>query len=155
METIRATTLRKSLYETLERVKSRRLPVEVVLGGLPAAVLVPVAVREPGGRKPPIDLDAVAAFCQEYRVRKLSLFGSILRSDFNATSDVDVLVDLGDRHVDFHEMFRMVDHLEAVFGRRVDMVEASNLDQVDDVRRQEITSTARAIYEQESYDAAS
>jgi predicted nucleotidyltransferase len=155
METIKATNLRKSLYEVLERVSSRRSPVQVVLGGRAAAVLVPVAVNAPGGRKPPVDLDAVAAFCQEYRVRKLSLFGSILRSDFNASSDVDVLVDLGDRRIDFHEMFRMVDHLEAVFGRRVDMVEASNLDMVDDVRRQEIASTARVIYEQESYDAAS
>jgi predicted nucleotidyltransferase len=154
METIRATNLRKSLYETLERVRSSRSPVQVVLAGLPAAVLVPVAVRNPGGRKPPVDLDAVAAFCQEYRVRTLSLFGSILRSDFCATSDVDVLVDLGGRHIDFHEMFRMTDHLEAIFGRRVDVVEASNLDKVDGVRRREITSTARVIYERESHDAS-
>lgn len=151
METIKATNLRKSLYETLERVSTRREPVEIVLGGLPAAVLVPVTAPEPGAKKPPIDLDAIAAFCQKHRVKKLSLFGSILRKDFCAMSDVDVLVDLDDRHISFREMFRMVDHLEAIFGRRVDMVEASNLARVDEIRRKEIESTARVIYEKSCY----
>ena len=148
METTRATTLRKSLYETLERVRRTHSPVEIILGGRPAALLIPVSVAEPGGRKPPVDLDAIAAFCERYHVRKLSLFGSILRRDFHASSDVDVLVDLGDRKIDFHVMFEMVDHLEAVFGRRVDMVEASNLAAVDEIRRREIESTARVIYEE-------
>ena len=42
-----------------------------------------------------LDREAVAAFCRERGIRKLSLFGSVLRDDFDpARSDVDVLVEL-------------------------------------------------------------
>ena len=40
-----------------------------------------------------IPKDALAAFCQKHRIRKLSLFGSILRDDFGPDSDIDVLVE--------------------------------------------------------------
>jgi predicted nucleotidyltransferase len=35
----------------------------------------------------------IAAFCRRNHIRKLSLFGSILRGDFRPDSDVDVLVE--------------------------------------------------------------
>jgi hypothetical protein len=35
----------------------------------------------------------LADFCRRHRIRKLSLFGSVLREDFRADSDVDVLVE--------------------------------------------------------------
>ncbi len=35
----------------------------------------------------------VADLCQRYQVRRLALFGSVLREDFRSDSDVDVLVD--------------------------------------------------------------
>ena len=37
--------------------------------------------------------DAVSAFCREHRIRRLALFGSVLRDDFRPGSDVDVLVE--------------------------------------------------------------
>ena len=41
-----------------------------------------------------IDRDAVAAFCRARGIRKLSLFGSVLRDDFDPVrSDVDVLAE--------------------------------------------------------------
>lgn len=40
-----------------------------------------------------IDRDAVSAFCREHRIRRLALFGSVLRDDFRPGSDVDVLVE--------------------------------------------------------------
>ena len=40
-----------------------------------------------------IDRDAVRAFCQRHRIRRLALFGSVLRDDFRPGSDVDVLVE--------------------------------------------------------------
>lgn len=36
--------------------------------------------------------DALAAFCERWRIAKLTLFGSILRDDFSPKSDVDILV---------------------------------------------------------------
>jgi hypothetical protein len=40
-----------------------------------------------------IPADAIAAFCQRNHIRRLSLFGSILREDFGPDSDVDFLVE--------------------------------------------------------------
>ena len=40
-----------------------------------------------------VDQQAIAAFCLKHHVRKLSLFGSVLRPDFGAESDIDVLVE--------------------------------------------------------------
>lgn len=37
--------------------------------------------------------DVLAAFCQRHAIRALWLFGSVLRPDFSATSDIDVLVE--------------------------------------------------------------
>ena len=38
-------------------------------------------------------MDRIAEFCQRSRIRRLALFGSVLRDDFTAESDVDVLVE--------------------------------------------------------------
>ncbi len=41
-----------------------------------------------------IDRDALAVFCRAHGIRRLSLFGSITRDDFDPLhSDIDVLVD--------------------------------------------------------------
>ena len=37
--------------------------------------------------------DKIAAFCRKHGIRRLSLFGSILRDDFGPDSDIDVLVE--------------------------------------------------------------
>ena len=41
-----------------------------------------------------VNRDRIAEFCKHNHVRKLALFGSVLREDFRADSNVDVLVDL-------------------------------------------------------------
>ena len=45
--------------------------------------------------RPRIDVprDMIAEFCKKHHIRKLALFGSVLREDFASTSDVDVLVE--------------------------------------------------------------
>ena len=40
----------------------------------------------------PLNTEKINNFCQRHRIRKLSLFGSILREDFRENSDVDFLV---------------------------------------------------------------
>lgn len=71
----------------------------------------------------PIDRDAVSAFCQRHHIARLALFGSVLRDDFGAESDVDVLVDFEPGHTPglaFMSMERELSSLLA--GRRVDLV---------------------------------
>ncbi len=40
-----------------------------------------------------ISYDVIAAFCERHHIRKLALFGSVLRDDFRPDSDIDVLVE--------------------------------------------------------------
>src|SRR6266581_7433064 len=49
----------------------------------------------------PIELPQhqIAEFCRRHHIRKLSLFGSVLRDDFRPDSDVDVLVEFEPDHI--------------------------------------------------------
>lgn len=148
MKSMQATDLRRDLYRQLERVATDRVPIEISRHGRPLAMLVPSPSPGKGKRKPLIDLDAIAAFCKRHRVRALYLFGSILTDDFDADSDVDVLVDVDGRRLDFHETCAMLDELEATFGRRVDLltrhaVESSGMNRH---RRKSILASARLLY---------
>ncbi|NEP28234.1 nucleotidyltransferase domain-containing protein, partial [Moorena sp. SIO3I6] len=40
-----------------------------------------------------IPKEEIEQFCQRHHIRKLSLFGSVLRDDFTPESDVDFLVE--------------------------------------------------------------
>jgi uncharacterized protein len=148
MKSIQATDLRRDLYRQLDRVATDRVPVEISRHGRPLAMLVPSPSAGTGKRRPLIDLDAISAFCKRHGVRAFYLFGSILTDDFDADSDVDVMLDVGGRKLDFHHTCAMLDELEAIFGRRVDMltkraVESSAMNRH---RRQSILASARLLY---------
>ena len=65
--------------------------------------------------------EAVATFCRRRRVRQLALFGSVLRDDFTAASDVDVLVEFEPGQVPGLAFFSMEAEPSAVVGRKVDL----------------------------------
>ena len=71
----------------------------------------------------PIPKDALADFCRRHHIRRLALFGSVLRDDFRADSDVDVLVEFEPGRVPgFFGLFDMEQELVPLFdGRRVDL----------------------------------
>ncbi len=71
--------------------------------------------------KIPIDREAVAAFCRRHNVRRLALFGSVLRDDFSSKSDVDVLVEFEPGHGPGLSFFSMETELSAIIGRKVDL----------------------------------
>lgn len=75
-----------------------------------------------------IPMDALADICRGYHVRELALFGSVLRDDFRADSDVDVLVEFepGAR-VGFLEMAGLQEELMALLGRPIDIVSKPGL----------------------------
>jgi uncharacterized protein len=69
-----------------------------------------------------IPKDKLAEFCRRNRIRRLSLFGSVLRDDFRPDSDVDVLVELEpDARVGLIGLAGMELELTALFGRKVDL----------------------------------
>lgn len=96
----------------------------------------------------PINLDheKIVAFCRERGIRKLSLFGSVLRNDFDpARSDVDVLAEFNPgalKGVGFR-YFGYGEDLSAILGRKVDFCSRLNKYIEDEVRREAVT-----IYEQ-------
>jgi predicted nucleotidyltransferase len=65
--------------------------------------------------------EQLAAFCQQHKIRRLSLFGSILRDDFGPDSDVDVLVEFEPGATPGLAFFGMQDELTAIVGRKVDL----------------------------------
>ncbi len=71
----------------------------------------------------------IAAVCRRFHVRRLELFGSAARGDFDAgRSDYDFIVEFDRDHPDafsFATYLGLKDALEALFGRPVDLVEPS------------------------------
>ncbi len=71
------------------------------------------------------NLETIAKLCRRYGVRKLEVFGSILRGDFDPVrSDVDILVEFeANAAASFTNFLDLKESLESLFGRRVDLVE--------------------------------
>lgn len=69
--------------------------------------------------------DAIKALCRRYGVRKMELFGSVVRDDFDAgTSDVDVLVVFEPAmNNSFGNFLDLKEALEALLRRPVDLLE--------------------------------
>ena len=68
-----------------------------------------------------IDAETVARFCRARGVRKLSLFGSVLRDDFDAArSDVDVLAEYLPGRTPGLDLIEHQDELSRIIGRPVD-----------------------------------
>jgi len=64
----------------------------------------------------------ITDFCRRNHIHRLSLFGSVLRSDFRPESDVDVLVEFEPGHVPgFIRLEGMERELSEILGRKADM----------------------------------
>jgi uncharacterized protein len=74
-----------------------------------------------------ISRDEIAAFCRRHQIRRLSLFGSILRDDFGPDSDVDVLVVFESGATPGLAFFAMQDELTEIVGRDVDLHTVASL----------------------------
>ena len=72
--------------------------------------------------KIPVNHQQIAEFCRRHHIRRLALFGSVLRDDFRPDSDVDVLVEFepGQR-VGLIRLAGMELELSNVIGRRADL----------------------------------
>jgi predicted nucleotidyltransferase len=69
-----------------------------------------------------IDPEAIRDLCRRHHVRRLSLFGSVLRDDFRPDSDVDLLVEFLPGHQPGLALFEMEEELEKILDRRVDLL---------------------------------
>lgn len=69
----------------------------------------------------PVPTPQIAEFCRRHHIKKLALFGSVLRDDFRPNSDIDVLVEFEPGHVPGLAFFTMQEELSRLLGRRVDL----------------------------------
>lgn len=68
-----------------------------------------------------IPQEQIEAFCRKHHIRRLALFGSVLRDDFTDESDVDVLVEFEPGHTPGLAFFSMQRELSEMLGRQVDL----------------------------------
>jgi len=96
-----------------------------------------------------ITLDKLSEFCQRRQISELALFGSVLRDDFHATSDIDMLVTFQpDAKISLLDLVDMQYELEELCHRKVDLLTKKSVETSSNwIRRKEILSTARVIYE--------
>ena len=69
--------------------------------------------------------EEIAALCRKHHVRRLSVFGSAARDDFDpATSDVDLLVEFDGSSIDRYakNFYSLEDGMVSLFGRKVDLI---------------------------------
>ena len=92
--------------------------------------------------------EQIAEFCRKWNVSEFALFGSVLRDDFRPDSDVDVLVTWQpDAHISLFDYAPMKEELEAIFGRKVDLVSKEGIQQSRNwIRKKEILGSARVVY---------
>ena len=95
-----------------------------------------------------LPIEDIRVYCRKWDIREFAVFGSVLREDFRAQSDVDVLVTFYDtvRYTLF-DWVRMADELEAILGRPVDLVDIESVRASKNyLRRQDVLSTAQVVY---------
>lgn len=92
-----------------------------------------------------VPADRIAEFASRWQIIELSLFGSVLRDDFAADSDIDVLVSFDPTATwSLWDLTTIQDELTGLVGRKVDLVEKEGLR--NPIRRQHILTTRKIIY---------
>ena len=93
--------------------------------------------------------EVIADLCRRYGVIRLEVFGSAARgTDFDADrSDIDFMIDLGERSLTLTAYLDLKDELEALFGRSVDLIERKTVEQSRNyIRRKNILGNAEVVY---------
>lgn len=86
----------------------------------------------------------LARICRQFGIRKLEAFGSVLRSDFAANSDVDLLVEFEEgRPHPLMDLMMAETELGHVLARKVDLIPKT---QVKWVIRDRVFAEAQPVY---------
>jgi len=110
---------------------------------------VPGETKESVPKALAVHLKPLRALCRRFAVRRLSAFGSVLRTDFDpARSDIDLAVEFGRsrRHGPADQYFDFKAAVERLLGRPVDLVEMKAMS--DSRLKRVIERTRVPVYEQ-------
>ena len=92
------------------------------------------------------DNSELESFCEKNGIKKLALFGSVLRDDFGPESDIDMLVEfMPGEVVGFFRLFDLEEELSRIFdGRKVDLRTPKDLSRYF---RDRVVAEAKVQYE--------
>ena len=86
----------------------------------------------------------IADFCRRHHIRRLSIFGSVLREDFRPDSDADVLIEFEpEAQVGFIALSQMQRELSELLQRPVDLVPREGL---KPIIREAVLSSSEVVY---------
>ncbi len=94
-----------------------------------------------------LDREAIADFCRRWKITEFSVFGSVLRDDFGADSDLDVLVDfVPGQDIGLWDLSRMERELSELVGRPVDLLTRGGVEHMSNgIRRRAILSSLERL----------
>jgi predicted nucleotidyltransferase len=97
-----------------------------------------------------ISINEISAFCQQWNIAEMALFGSILREDFQTDSDLDFLITfLPNARQGLLTLAKIKHQLESLTNRPVDITLKDSIKTSENwIRRSEILTTAQTVYEQ-------
>ena len=147
MRQIDVSAFRKNLFKVIDRLPDEGT-FEIVRNGRVVATLGKPP-RKISAAKPVIDKRRLGRVCKKHHIKRLALFGSILRDDFGPDSDVDVLVDPEPGHLTtLSECVQTRDALVKLFGREVDLLKRAVVENSSNaLRKRHILESARVVYE--------
>lgn len=92
-----------------------------------------------------IPIEKIRSFCRRRKITELALFGSVLRDDFGAESDIDILVTFTPdcAHSSF-DLVEITNELSNILGRPVDLVERAALK--NPFRKKTILDNMEVVY---------
>jgi len=91
-----------------------------------------------------ISSPAIKEFCRRHHIRRLALFGSILRDDFGPNSDIDVLVIFEPEATPGFGFIGIQDELSDMLGHPVDLHTPASLSKYF---RNDILQEAESLYD--------
>ena len=93
-------------------------------------------------------IEEINAYCRTQAIVRLSLFGSVIRDDFTAESDVDVLVEFEvGAKITYFDLYEIQQALEKIIKRKIDLLTPNAL---SEYFRDKVLETAQVIYEASS-----
>jgi predicted nucleotidyltransferase len=90
--------------------------------------------------------DRIADLCRRHHIRRLAVFGSVLRDDFGPDSDVDILVEFENGSEPGFAFFGIQEELSELLGRKVELHTPNFLSRYF---RDEVIKTAQVQYVKE------
>lgn len=94
----------------------------------------------------PIPLTRIGEFCRRHRIRRLALFGWVIRDDFGPESDVDVLVEFEPGATPgFFGLSRMEHELSTLMGGR--RAEISTPEMLSKYFKDDVLRSAEVLYD--------